>query len=637
MIDKKNFNLEINFLRFISVSLVFLYHLQLDLFSKGFLGVDIFFIISGYLISSLLLKNNSILDFYINRLNRIFPSLITVILIIIFFSYFILSPVQEKNLWQSISSLTLFVSNYFFYLEGGYFGLANLEKPLLHSWSISIEVIFYLFSPLFVYLFFKKSLFIYLLIFFIFLRIIIYKFTSFEYFYFDFLSKIILFLLGFLLYKIKIKNKYNNYIFIPGYLLIFFSLLIENYNLSVLLVSFGVSLIILFPSNSILINRIYQNRIILFFGKSSYCLYLIHFPIISFAYIQGSDINEINTRYLIILTTIFITILLYNFIELKLVNKKNAKKKILIYIIILTLLFTAGVYRHFNDKLAAIQKTFDKEEVTECHFDINENNDFDYKIFYSKICNIGDLKQKSSYFIFGDSHAYQLSHLINDVFLDLNINSYFIFKNGCPPLIIHNKEYENNDSSKLNLKNCLKLNNTIYEYVKNSNIKNIVLIARWNFFTSEGYNKNRKTSRYFGNNLDLAENQKLFERLLNITIDKYAKLGININIIADVPELKDHPYNIYSDAYKKKDIINFLNNSRINIEEFNESYKFILNLFDNLNNKKRIKVFFPHNTLCKDNKCEIGEVEKPFYKDANHISFEGSKLLKNDLTNFFLK
>lgn len=636
MIDKKkNFNLEINFLRFISVSLVFLYHLQLDLFSKGFLGVDIFFIISGYLISSLLLKNNSILDFYINRLNRIFPSLITVILIIIFFSYFILSPVQEKNLWQSISSLSLFVSNYFFYLEGGYFGLANLEKPLLHSWSISIEVIFYLFSPIFAYQFFKKSLFIYLLIFFIFLRIIIYKFTSFEYFYFDFLSKIILFLLGFLLYKIKIKNNYNNYFFIPGYLLIFFSLLIENYNLSVLLVAFGASLIILFPSNFNLINRIYQNRIILFFGKSSYCLYLIHFPIISFAYIQGIDINEINTRYLIILTTIFITILLYNFIELKLVNKKNAKKKILIYIIILTLFFTAGVYRHFNDTLAAIQKTFDKEAVTECHFDINENNDFDYKIFYSKICNIGDLKQKNSYFIFGDSHAYQLSYVINDVFLDLNIKSYFIFKNGCPPLIVYN--YENIDSSTLKSKNCLKFNNAIYEYVKNSDIKNIVLIARWNFFTSEGYNKNRKTSRYFGNNLDLAENQKLFERLLNMTIDKYSKLGININIIVDVPELKDHPYNIYSDAYKKKDIINFLNNSRINIEEFNESYKFILNLFDNLNKKNLIKVFFPHNTLCKDNYCEIGEIEKPFYKDSNHISFEGSKLLKNDLTNFFLK
>ncbi|WP_440648965.1 acyltransferase family protein, partial [Candidatus Pelagibacter sp. HIMB1521] len=159
MIDeKKKFNYEINFLRFVSVSFVFLYHLQFDLFAKGFLGVDIFFIISGYLISSILLKDNSILKFYVNRLNRILPSLISIILIIIFFSYFILSPVQEKNLWQSISSLSLFVSHYFFYFEGGYFGLSNLEKPLLHTWSISIEVIFYLFSPLIVYLFFKKSI-----------------------------------------------------------------------------------------------------------------------------------------------------------------------------------------------------------------------------------------------------------------------------------------------------------------------------------------------------------------------------------------------------------------------------------------------------------------------------------------------
>ncbi|WP_440648621.1 SGNH hydrolase domain-containing protein, partial [Candidatus Pelagibacter sp. HIMB1521] len=327
----------------------------------------------------------------------------------------------------------------------------------------------------------------------------------------------------------------------------------------------------------------------------------------------------------------------YNFVELQLVNKNNSKKKILTYIIILALLFTAGVYRHLNDKLTSIQKTFDKDQITKCHFDINENNDFDYKTFYSKICNVGDLKQKNSYFVFGDSHAYQLSHLINDVFSDLNIKSYFIFKNGCPPLIISRKENENIDSVKLKSKNCLKLNHAIYEHIRANDIKNIVLIARWNFFTSEGYNKNRKTSKYFGNNLDLAENQKLLERLLKMTIDEYTKLGININIIADIPELKDHPYNIYSDAYKNRDIINFLDNSRINIEEFNESYKFILNLMDDLNKKNEIKVFFPHNTLCKSNKCVIGEIDKPFYKDENHISFEGSKLLKSDLTNFFFK
>ena len=130
MINNKKINYEINFLRVISILIVFLYHLQLDLFEKGFLGVDIFFIISGYLISSILNNNNTIIDFYIERLNRIFPSLISIIFITIIICYFILSPVQEKNLWQSISSLSLFVSNYFFYNEGGYFGLSNFILDL---------------------------------------------------------------------------------------------------------------------------------------------------------------------------------------------------------------------------------------------------------------------------------------------------------------------------------------------------------------------------------------------------------------------------------------------------------------------------------------------------------------------------
>ena len=120
-----------------------------------------------------------------------------------------------------------------------------------------------------------------------------------------------------------------------------------------------------------------------------------------------------------------------------------------------------------------------------------------------------------------------------------------------------------------------------------------------------------------------------------MTIDKYSKLGIKIFIIADVPELKEHPYNIYSDAYKNKDIKNFLDNKRVNIREFNEEYKYNLKLLNNLVKKIKLK-FFSLILLCVK-KCVIGEIKQPFYKDANHLNFEGSKLLKEDLTNFFQK
>ena len=155
---------EIDGLRAIAVLSVFLFHINHSFLKGGFLGVDIFFVISGYLISNIILsqiKNNSfnLFDFFVRRIKRLYPALFITVLITLVLSFFI-SPFYFKDIGLEIGSSFLFLSNFLFWDRSGYFGDSHFVKPLLHLWSLSIEGQFYLISPFIFILFFKKYKFL---------------------------------------------------------------------------------------------------------------------------------------------------------------------------------------------------------------------------------------------------------------------------------------------------------------------------------------------------------------------------------------------------------------------------------------------------------------------------------------------
>jgi peptidoglycan/LPS O-acetylase OafA/YrhL len=144
---------EIDGLRALAVMPVIFYHAGFEAFSGGFVGVDIFFVISGYLITSNILSesragNFSLLKFYERRARRILPALYLVMLVCLPFAWLWLLPVDMKEFSQSLIVVTAFVPNFFFWLRTEYFNLANELKPLLHTWSLGVEEQFYLLFPL---------------------------------------------------------------------------------------------------------------------------------------------------------------------------------------------------------------------------------------------------------------------------------------------------------------------------------------------------------------------------------------------------------------------------------------------------------------------------------------------------------
>jgi peptidoglycan/LPS O-acetylase OafA/YrhL len=148
-----NYRPEIDGLRAWAVVPVILYHANFSFFSGGYIGVDIFFVISGYLITQIILKEISedrfsILGFYDRRIRRIFPALIFMISVCIPFAWVWLLPYEVRNLAESASATLLFISNIYYWFNIGYFSESSTLMPLLHTWSLAVEEQFYIIYPI---------------------------------------------------------------------------------------------------------------------------------------------------------------------------------------------------------------------------------------------------------------------------------------------------------------------------------------------------------------------------------------------------------------------------------------------------------------------------------------------------------
>ena len=154
---------DIDALRAVAVLLVVLFHAYPSLLPSGFIGVDVFFVISGYLVTSIILAplsrgSFSIVTFYVRRIRRIFPALIVVMAASLALGWFMLLPPALMELGKHVSAASVFLSNFLLGTETGYFDLPAHRKPMLHLWSLSIEEQFYLVWPILLFLFSRSRL-----------------------------------------------------------------------------------------------------------------------------------------------------------------------------------------------------------------------------------------------------------------------------------------------------------------------------------------------------------------------------------------------------------------------------------------------------------------------------------------------
>ena len=308
---------EIDGLRALAVIPVILFHAGFELFSGGFTGVDVFFVISGYLITTILIedienKRFSIVNFYERRARRILPALFFMMLVCIPFAWMWMLPSQMKDFSQSLVAASLFASNILFWRESGYFDAAAEEKPLLHTWSLAVEEQYYFLFPIFLILAwrFGKNRVFWMIVVMAVISLILSEWSwrnkATANFYLAPTRAWELFagsIAAFIVQKQGVKK--NNALALTGLVAIIFSIFFYNEttpfpSVYALVPVLGVVLLVLYADKETIAAKLLSAKGFVGIGLISYSAYLWHQPLLAFARIKSG--NEPSYVLMIVLT-----------------------------------------------------------------------------------------------------------------------------------------------------------------------------------------------------------------------------------------------------------------------------------------------------------------------------------------------
>jgi peptidoglycan/LPS O-acetylase OafA/YrhL len=368
---------EIEGLRALAVIPVIFFHAEFKAFSGGFIGVDIFFVISGYLISSLVISdlakgNFRLLDFYERRARRILPTLFFVMLACVPLVLVWLLPRDAKSFFGSMAAAVVFSSNFFFWRETSYFETTSAMKPLLHTWSLSVEAQYYILFP-FVFLLiwrYRPKLINSLLILAFAISLGLAQWGTGRGLNAPFFLlptrawEIILGALCAILLRQattlhNINKNAKNIAGIAGLLMIAYAIFFFDHttptpSFHTLMPTIGAALLVLFAAEGTVAHKILGLRPFVWMGSLSYSAYLIHQPI--FAFMKYKLLADIQSWMMAAAcaAVIALSFIIYRCIEMPFRDKSRTSQKFIIYgsFLFSTIIISTGVHGYLKDGFA---------------------------------------------------------------------------------------------------------------------------------------------------------------------------------------------------------------------------------------------------------------------------------------------
>jgi len=532
--SKIQYRQDIDGLRALAVLFVVLHHAFPELIPGGYIGVDIFFVISGYLISSIILSGIErsdfrLSDFYYRRIKRIFPSLIVVIVAVLLAGYFLFLPSLYQSTGAHALAGSFFYSNYLYLSEFGYFDLEARSKPFLHLWSLAVEEHFYIFWPMLLLAFNKHARPMRLILFVLaisFLYQIYLVFDQPNQAFYDSFGRFWELMIGSLLavYSQASSRLYNfgqtyrNALGLFGLVVLF----VLAFGLSersmfpgfwALLVGISSALVIWAGLHSCLNRKLLSIPAIVYVGKVSYPFYLWHWPLLVIAsLLYGEDEVRFWAASVSVVISFVFSVVTYHFIENPLRFKlvANWSRALLFLVIPMLVVASIGAYvsnkkglpERFPGHLSELLKGTGAEVVAdgwrhECFLD------FDVDPVFGDVCT--ELK-RPMVFLWGDSHAASLYPGFKAA-QDKNVFEFgLVERTGaiCPPVLDHEPRPR-----------CRDLNHEAMSAVKELKPDVVVLYAFWH--------ENRIYQRY-----DLTN--------LGYTVDQIKQAGVDrIYLVGTVP------------------------------------------------------------------------------------------------------
>ncbi|HED2372729.1 TPA: acyltransferase [Citrobacter freundii] len=605
----KKFRLDINGLRAFAVLSVVLYHFGVPYLSGGFVGVDVFFVISGFLMTGIVLErvdHRGVLDFYIARFLRIVPALVAVILVLLTFGMFELSTNGYEVLgWNAISSL-LFYSNNYYAIHSSYFDPSSEFNFLLHTWSLSAEWQFYIAYPLIIIAAKKIRVPVWLTlstIFAISLSVALLRITGTKEDIFYLLpSRAWEMLAGGLVYMVSARYKLPEWVKKcdgHGIALIVVAVVMLNSdgywpNISALAPVIGAAIVLLANDQESIFT---SNPIAQWAGKISYSVYLWHWPIVVAMKYYSIEFSAINI-FLGIIASFVAGDLSYRFIENKFRAKNKLKVNLLVFISVLALsifiVFTKGVSFRFSDSIKqVVEYRMDNSSWRPDTCFLNPEQD------YHDFSRCPDSMTSNSIVVWGDSHA---AHLMPGLSSVLHEKGDIVQRTAslCGPLIGMEKE---------DRPHCKNINNNIAKEISEKRPKAVILAGLWSFYPIKEYMKG--------------------------TIDYLEGIGVkDIYIIGPFPFWKEP----LVDIIEKNGISQggFISNSFLDdTKHLADDDYFIKKLANEYSNVHYIS---PINTLCEGTQCKsvvIDDKSYPMQYDFAHMSPQGSIFFAEKIDKYF--
>lgn len=604
---------EIDGLRALAVTAVVIFHFFPIHFELGYLGVDVFFVISGYLITKHLLEREKqkffcfLKEFYGKRIKRLFPALFVFVFIVtIFVNFLFLKPDLEKY-FQSLIAAQTFWANIFFWLDGGYFGGNDQLKPLLHIWSLSVEEQFYIAYPSFLF-------------------VLLYTVTKFNRLVFLGLSVATLVSLCLWLYLNKLGGGNPAFFLLPTRAWQFglgaiFALLHNNKigdeisystttsHLSIVLLSAGflipvnqvINTFVVTVGSALFLLGLKQEKNFVFqlfssspftsIGIISYSVYLYHWPI---AVLLLYALVEKPSPFLAsagVLLSVALGWLSHKLVEIPFRFQRPFKSTIFL-ITVLSFLSTIGTFTVLNFTGDKAANHLAKNSGT------NYRCSLDQYITYgaSRACKIGVERQIAEIVLLGNSHAQMYAPIIDDILLEKGIGGYLVPLNGCLPTISANIS-----------KTCLKMALKNFESIaSDTDIKLVIVASTW----------------YSDSYVDIDGKQLDSDSLAFVFIDLLRKLRESGKHVALISPIQIPEEDLASNLPR------LLEFGHLSLKDVNDSLKYPRAKYNNqfgvlnstLKEKLNASYIETYLDLCDNEYCYFGRGSEIYFADGNHLS-----------------
>lgn len=648
---------DIDGLRALAVLPVLFYHGGMSLFSGGYVGVDIFFVISGYLITSVIVEEIrqgkfTISGFYLRRIRRIFPALFFIVSAVFIIGFFIQMPYDFRNFGKSLAATVFFGSNIYFNKQMGYFADAAESKPLLHTWSLSVEEQYYIFFPL--------------------MLILIAKYLHSK--YLRYIAGLALLSFAVSVYAVRYMPDDAFYLLIPRAWELFLGALLalgavpvsKNKNIMSFAAFAGLMMIVYsvgfytadtpFPGWAALlpcggaflliyagmtenpVSRLLSLRPLVFIGLISYSLYLWHWPLIAFfndyrPVLDISDADAQKVMLCILALSFVLSVLTYKYIETPFRRMRPANmKRFFAYTFAVmtaycllgaTAYWTKGFPGRLPEPVALLDHGHDDfEKMGSC-----KDKRMD-SFSYESVRRIGAETAEPEFLVFGDSHAGALYPGFDLYGKESGTGGLLITNNGLVPLRGFGHKWKDCHEETVS-----KTMNLIKEH---DSIEKVILVSRWVVYVNgERMRKGKLVTIYDENKNPVPRGetkQYVLDRMVE-TVREIQQAGREVFVVAGVPEVDVSVPSVLSrsaflsDTFGIKGVVDF----RTSESEHKDYFGGVLDVMAELEKTTGAKVLYPDRVLKNGDKYDITAEGAALYMDGNHLSERGAVYVMRSL------